>query len=111
MSFTRSQKRNQRWRRLRQKRIERDRAKLRRRIERRNDALGIKTQASVARSLDDLLPDADAYSVGPDGKVTLNMKCKRGAEEALLADIAKRLNVPVDALEHTTTKKGTADEP
>lgn len=105
-------------RRKRQKRLERQ-AEAKR--ERRNVAFKRNNQKKfkmVSQSLADLLPEDADFQVNPDGSVKISMDAKRGTEDEVAADIARRLNIPEDAMEltsgprqkHITKEKGPASE-
>lgn len=53
---------------------------------------------TIERSLSDLLPPNATFAVMPDGSIKLNIPSRRGHEAEVLADVAKRLNLPESAL-------------
>lgn len=68
---------------------------------RRPKSKAAKKMDAVERSLGDLLPEGASYAIDDSGKVTIDVKAKRGEEQDAIADVARRLNIALDALVRT----------
>lgn len=64
----------------------------------------------LMQSLDDLLPPGATFAVDEQGNVKINVQAKPGTEDAVAADIARRLNIDPSALSAKRVSKADVQD-